>query len=72
MKNIYAKIMPFFMLGIALVLIFYGLILLAYLFVFGAIVGMVLFGIAWIKAKFFASRNISVPKRRGHTIEHDE
>jgi hypothetical protein len=72
MKNIYAKIMPFFMLGIALVLIFYGLILLAYLFVFGAIVGMVLFGIAWIKAKFFASSNFSVPKRRGHTIEHDE
>jgi hypothetical protein len=72
MKNIYAKIMPFFMLGIALVLIFYGLILLAYLFVFGALVGMVLFSMAWIKAKFFASRSISVPKRRGHTIEHDE
>jgi hypothetical protein len=72
MKNIYAKIMPFFMLGIALVLIFYGLVLLAYVFVFGAIVGMVLFSIAWIKAKFFASRSISVPKRRGRIIEHDE
>jgi hypothetical protein len=73
MKNLYAKIMPFFMLGIALVLIFYGLMLLAYLFVFGAIVGAVLFAIAWIKAKFFASRAISVPtRRRGRTIEHDE
>jgi hypothetical protein len=41
-------------------------------FVFGAIVGMVLFSIAWIKAKFFASRSISVPKRRGRIIEHDE
>jgi hypothetical protein len=69
MKNLYAKII---MLGIALVAIFYGLILLAYLFVFGATVGLILFAVAWIKAKYFASRSISVPKRTGRTIDHDE
>ena len=72
MKNLYAKIMPFFMLGIALVAIFYGLILLAYLFIFGAIVGSILFAIAWIKARFFPSKRISIPKRTGRTIDHDE
>jgi hypothetical protein len=73
MKNLYAKIMPFIMLGIALVAIFYGLILLAYLFVFGAIVGMGLFAIAWVKAKYFATRSISVPKKRSpRTFDHNE
>ena len=72
MKNLYAKIMPFIMLGIALVAIFYGLILLAYLFVFGAIVGSILFVIAWVKATYFSSRSIPIPKRTGRTIDHDE
>lgn len=72
MKELYAKIMPFIMLGIGLVALFFGLMLLAYLFVFGAILGLLLFLVVWVKATFFPSRKISVPTRRGRTYDHDE
>jgi hypothetical protein len=72
MKNLYAKIMPFLMLGVGLVALFFSLMLLAYLFIFGAIVGLVLFAIAWIRAKYFSSRKIIVPTRPGRTFDHEE
>jgi hypothetical protein len=71
MNNLYAKIMPFIMLGVALVAVFFGLILLAYLFLVGAVVGLILFVAAWIKAKYFSPK-VSIPKRVGRTIDHNE
>ena len=72
MQNLFARLVPFIFLGIAIVAFIFGLMLLTYLFVFGALVGLVLFTVAWIRQKFFASKQISVPKRRGQTIDHDE
>lgn len=53
MKPIMQKIAPFIAAGIFIVALTFGLVLLAYLFVFGAILGSVLFVINWAKEKFF-------------------
>jgi hypothetical protein len=72
MQNLYAKLLPFIFLGIAIVFLIFNLILLAYLFIFGSLVGMALFAIAYIKQRFFASKDIIIPKKQGRTIDHDE
>jgi hypothetical protein len=72
MQNLIGRIMPFIMAGVALVAFILGLVFLAYIFIFGAIVGLVLFAAAWIKQRFFASKKISIPKRQPRTIDHDE
>lgn len=76
MRNLMARLIPFFMLGIALVALFFGLVLLAYLFVFGALVGIVLFLINWVKVKFFPANTIvkreAHKQGSGNLIDHDE
>jgi hypothetical protein len=72
MKSLYAKIMPFIMLGIGLVALFFGLMLLAYLFVFGAILGLILFVVSWVKMNYFAPKKSTPPVCRGRTIDHEE
>lgn len=75
MPNFFARLVPFVMLGIALVAFFFGLILLTYLFVFGAIVGLVLFAILWIRDKFFRGKQVTTRKtspRQGRTIDHND
>jgi hypothetical protein len=72
MQNIYARLLPFIFIGIAIVALIFGLILLAYLFIFGALVGLTLFAVAYIKQRFFASKQIIIPKKQGRTIDHDE
>jgi hypothetical protein len=73
MQNLYTRLLPFIFLGIAIVAFIFGLLLLAYLFIFGALVGLGLFAIAYIKQRFFASKEIIIPKKnQGQTIDHDE
>lgn len=75
MNTLIARIIPFIFLGIALVALVFGLILLAYLFIAGAFVGLVLFAIAWIRDTYFSSKSLSKPnntKRQGRTIEHED
>jgi hypothetical protein len=72
MQNLYAKLLPFIFLGIAVVALIFGLFLLAYLFIFGTLVGLSLFAIAYVKQRFFASKQIIIPKKQGRTIDHDE
>ncbi|MHB1946695.1 MAG: hypothetical protein ACYCQI_01100 [Gammaproteobacteria bacterium] len=72
MPNFFARLVPFLFLGIAIVAFAFGLILLTYLFVFGAIVGLTLFLIVWIRDKFFPSKSLTKPqKRKGRTIDHE-
>lgn len=66
MSNYIARLIPFIMLGIAIVAFVFGLILLTYLFVFGAIVGLVLFAVSWIKAKLSSKKQMT---KRGRTID---
>ena len=72
MQNLFAKLLPFIFLGVALVAMVFGLLLLAYLFTFGALVGLTLFAVAYIKQRFFTSHPIVLPKKQGRTIDHDE
>lgn len=72
MSKLFPRIMPFIMIGIALVAFLFGLILLTYLFVFGAIVGLVLYVITWVREKFFSPKvSSNQVVKRGRTIDHD-
>lgn len=74
----FARLLPFIFFGLALVTLFFGLILFAYLFIFGTIVGIVLFLIAWVKQRFFPSKQIMTKQpppteeKKGRTFDHEE
>ena len=73
MKSIVNKIIPFLFAGIAMVAFAFGIILLSYLFFFGAVVGFVLFFISWVRNKFFAQKKMPVPKKpAGRIIDSDD
>ncbi len=73
MKRIVNQLLPFFLIGIAIVAFAFGIMLLAYLFLFGAIIGFILFFIFWIRDKFFPAKPL--PKRTkssGRTFDSDD
>ena len=74
MNPFISRILPFFYLGIVVVLFIVGLILLSYLLISGAIVGLILFVIAWIVDFFKKKRSHTIQKKskKGHTIDHDD
>lgn len=76
MNSLLARIIPFFVLGIMVVLLIVGIILFSYLLVLGAIVGFVLFLAAWLKNKLFRSKQTVIreqtPEKQGRIIDHDE
>jgi len=76
MNKLMSKVLPFFFVGILLVLLVVGFVLLSYLLIAGAVVGLVLFLIAWIKDKLSpAQRHLTktdTSKKTGRTIEHDD
>lgn len=63
-SKFFQSLMPFIFLGIVLVLFVAGIILLSYLLITGAVVGILLFLIAWLREKFLSSR------RSPRIIEH--
>lgn len=69
-----AKLVPFLLLGVAIVAFAFGLMLLTYLLFFGAIVGLFLFAINLIKQKFFTSREIArkEDKKTHRVIDHKD
>lgn len=73
MPNFFARLIPFVLLGIAIVAFAFGLILLTYLFIFGAIVGLILFLINWIRAKFFPTKKMTKHnKPTGRTFDQEK
>ncbi|MDA8562045.1 hypothetical protein N9L02_02900 [Gammaproteobacteria bacterium] len=76
MQKLLAKIIPFIFLGIMLVLLVVGIVFFSYLLIFGAIIGVILFLISWVKDRLFnkSSRNKNEinKNRSGRTIEHDD
>jgi hypothetical protein len=75
MNNLLERLMPFLMIGIMLVLFVAGIILFSYFLILGAIVGGVLFLVAWFRERFFSTKQIKKVKRPptpGITIDHDE
>lgn len=76
MRRLINQLIPFLLIGVAIVAFVFGLMLLAYLLLFGVIVGLGLFLISWIKNKFFASKS-NLPKknptpRKGRVIDSDD
>jgi hypothetical protein len=69
MQSIIARLTPFILLGVALVAFIFGMILMAYLFVFGALVGLSIFAIAWVRAKLFPTKTIV---KSGRTYDHHD
>lgn len=71
---LFSRILPFFIGGIIIVILIAGLVLLSYLLVLGAFVGLILFMIAWFKNKIFPSKTIVMtkPAKEGQTFDHNE
>lgn len=74
MGKFLSRLLPFIFLGIAIVAIAFGMLLLFYLFAIGAVVGLILFLITWIKDKFFPPPKLPKPteKKSGRTIDSDD
>lgn len=72
MRKVVNQILPFITLGIGIVAFAFGLVLLAYLFFFGACIGIILFLINWIRAKYGARKHPPSDVRRGRIIESDD
>jgi len=74
MQNLARRLLPFFIAGIALVVMFFGMVLLAYLLIFGTIVGIVLFLINWIRDNFRGTKKSRPPttKSQGRVIDSND
>lgn len=75
MKKFINQLVPFILVGIAVVAFAFGIMLLAYLFLIGACVGLLLFTIAWIRQKFFPKKTMVVTKhkkRSGRIIDSND
>jgi len=75
MHPFFARIVPFIFFGVMLVVFVAGLVIVSYLLIFGAIVGLFLFCIAWIK-DLITKRKNSFPEvkkqNKGKTIDHEK
>ncbi len=74
MRRFINQVIPFILLGIALVAFAFGIVLLAYLFFFGALLGMILFLISWIRTTFFPPKSVmkQPPPKSGRIIDLDD
>lgn len=73
MKRFLNQLIPFIVIGIAIVAFAFGIMLLAYLLFFGAIIGFILFSILWIRDKFFPTKKVVPAKKTdGRIIDSDD
>jgi len=75
MPKLVRTFFPFFAFGCMMVLLVIGLIIFSYLLIWGAMIGFVLFAMAWIKNIFFPQKkttHYSDSSLHGRIIEHDD
>jgi len=73
MKRLLSQLIPFIVIGIIIVTFAFGIILLAYLFLFGAIIGSILFLISWIRHKLFPPKTLTpTQKKSGRIIDTND
>jgi hypothetical protein len=73
MNKLLKQLIPFIVIGILITAFVFGIMLLAYLFVIGAIIGCILFLIRWIQSKFFSTKKIVKSERKsGRIIDSDD
>ncbi len=67
------RLIPFIIAGVLIVIAAFSLIILAYLFLIGSIIGVILFGINWVRAKWMTSKTTIPPKQpSGRIIDSDD
>ena len=72
MQKFLERFMPFLVMGVALVVGIIGLFLLSYLLIWGALVAVILYFIAWIGEKIKGKSNkVKKEAHKGRTIEHE-
>jgi hypothetical protein len=71
MQKFLRQLVPFLLAGIAVVAFAFGILLLAYLLLFGAIVGVILFIIVWAKNKFFPPKSPAKRRPSSRIIDAD-
>jgi hypothetical protein len=75
MRSWLAPLFPFLCLGTMLALVIVGIVLFSYLLIFGAIMGSILFIIAWIKSLVIQRKPPNPPilqPKTGRIIDHDD
>lgn len=72
MQRLINKLIPFMLLGVAIIAFIFGIMLLAYLFLFGALIGLVLFVIASIRERFFPAPRKPPAVKSGRIIDSDD
>ncbi len=73
MQPVMGRLISFIFLGIMIVVLVAGVLLLSYLLILGALVGVILFLIVWIKDRLFNKKKPLVPRKKSsHTIDHDD
>lgn len=73
MQSFLSRIIPFIFLGVMIVLLVAGMIILSYLLIVGALVGLILFIIAWVRDRFFNKKtNLPEKRREGRTFDHKD
>lgn len=79
MQRFLNQLIPFIFIGIAIVAFAFGILILAYLFLFGAFIGFILFIVAWIRDRFFPPKSPMVrrtthkaQRKSGRIIDSDD
>lgn len=73
MQKLINQVLPFVLIGVIIVAFTFGVMLLAYLFLFGAVIGFLLYLAAWVKSRFFAPKVSNKPlKKTGRTFDSND
>jgi hypothetical protein len=66
------RIIPFLIAGMILVMLAFGMVLLAYIFLIGTVVGIALFAVSWIRERFFTRPPKPPAQKQGRFIDSDD
>jgi len=73
MRRFLNQLIPFLVIGVVIVAFAFGIVLLFYLFLLGAIVGFILYIISWIRHRFFPTKTLTKQQRKsGRIIDSDD
>ena len=73
LNRIMNMLAPFVAMGVFLVLLIVGLVVVSYLLIWGALIGLILFAIAYVRSLFTKNRQAPVQDTtQGRVYEHDE
>lgn len=68
-EKFFQSFFPFLIIGVGIVLAIMGIFLFSYLLIGGAIVALVLYVVAWVRARFTAQRSPAASQKQGRIID---